>query len=546
MVQYAKIRNFKMLGLVACIAKNVYSYKEVYICHFFDDAPKNIAFYIGNMKIRILIGLLLLFINVNVGVASSAFLNQGEKTSSLIVGEGIHQIDLAKVKLINYYPSNNAWAYMWSRWDIKKIRNDFKRMSYYGFNTVRIIVHPSVFGYPTPKKEMIYRLLKVVNTANDNGLKVQLTFFDLFSDYADINGSKKWLKKIILNFTNNNVSFIELQNEMKFTDSNQIAWATQLVDYIRNLTKIPLTISVIASNDTKSLLALVNVFKSKPLDFYTIHTGGCCFYAIWKEALEIVKPMPLFIGEVPFSTYIPSRNSSVSNHSIYTEAYQEQYFRAVFYASKSLGLPNPAPWVFSDFELGAIPPSISAGRRKKEYFFGIFRKDNTEKPVASMIRGYYLSGFIDMEFNNGFEEGGDLPLNWRSYLTRLGDFARDTQVFHSGSASARLSNTTESAFGVPSFVTAPVKFIEPNRRYSLKAWGKGYDLTGINNIALAWFDKNSTYILSNSSPPLPRGNSDWMLLELKAVAPTNAAYVQIHLKSQNNNGIVWYDDVTFD
>ena len=77
-------------------------------------------------------------------------------------------------------------------------------------------------------------------------------------------------------------------------------------------------------------------------------------------------------------------------------------------------------------------------------------------------------------------------------------------------------------------------------------YARGADATGQTRIALAWFDSNSRFLGNNGSFLMANGTSDWQLLTLLAVAPRDAAYVQVHLVSTDNSGTVWFDDVTFD
>jgi hypothetical protein len=63
-------------------------------------------------------------------------------------------------------------------------------------------------------------------------------------------------------------------------------------------------------------------------------------------------------------------------------------------------------------------------------------------------------------------------------------------------------------------------------------------------LTLSWFDTANQYLGQDSSPPLPTGNTDWTPLAAQGQPPANAAAVEIHLKSGNNGGTVWFDDVT--
>ena len=60
---------------------------------------------------------------------------------------------------------------------------------------------------------------------------------------------------------------------------------------------------------------------------------------------------------------------------------------------------------------------------------------------------------------------------------------------------------------------------------------------------MSWFDINGAWIGQNLSNRLPTGNSSWTKLVVETVAPAGAASVQLHLRSGDNTGTVWFDGV---
>ncbi len=101
------------------------------------------------------------------------------------------------LKEVNYYPAAGGWTYMWSRFDPAAIDRDFARIRALGGNTVRIIVQPSVFGFPIVRPVMANRLFEVIGLAAKHSLRVQLTLFDWWSRYTDIHGSKEWVSSLL-------------------------------------------------------------------------------------------------------------------------------------------------------------------------------------------------------------------------------------------------------------------------------------------------------------------------------------------------------------
>jgi hypothetical protein len=321
-----------------------------------------------------------------------------------------------------------------------------------------------------------------------------------------------------------------------------------MVPYVRDIVgSIPITISVSGTAGVAGLGQLVAA--GIPLDFYNLHYYGTAglAYRTFQDARIAVGSAPLFVGETGYSTSTIGKNSEHYRDAAWWEAYQDQYFRTVGYAARAAALPPPAPWILSDIKPGAMPPSKAASN-PAEYSFGLYRTDGTPKPAAAAIRTIFAGDPIDMSFNNGFEDTSPPgpPRLWSLWQSHFASFATDRDEHYSGAASARISHSSASKVGVPSFYLSPVKYIEPGQNYMASVWSKGRDATGATHIALAWFDANGKYLSTDASPRLPPGTTDWTQLNVTARAPTDAAYVQIHLVSANNQGTAWFDDVAFE
>src|SRR5580700_6368423 len=103
---------------------------------------------------------------------------------------------LANMRGMNYYPSNDAWSYMWTNWSEASFNSDMAKIAGMGANSVRIIVPANTFGYPVPNPVMLSELQQAINTAHANGLTVDLTLFDQWDNYTDITGSETWANDV--------------------------------------------------------------------------------------------------------------------------------------------------------------------------------------------------------------------------------------------------------------------------------------------------------------------------------------------------------------
>ncbi len=457
---------------------------------------------------------------------------------------------LANTKEVNYYPAQNGWTYMWTRSDPATINADFAKISSQGFNTVRIIAQavPGAFTYPQPTSAELSQLAQVITMASSHNLKVHLTLFDFWSQYTDDVGSQQWIDAIVKPLAGDpRVSIIELQNEIDPYNTAAMQWAQGAIPYIKSISGgIPVTIS---EYGVDRMQALVNNLASTPPDFYSYHaysTNGLLYSDI-SRVKTIVGGTPLFIGEAGYST--SSQNAQtpagLATNQTSQEAFQEYTYRNLVNTTRTLSLPFPSPWVYSDFSSTAIPYTTTPD----QYNFGMNRLDGTAKPVVASYQSLLGGAAVDTSFNNGFEKGdGQLPTLWRIYqnasLGFTATFARDGTVSHSGSASASIAQSTQSTSGQASFYLNPLLPTIPGKTYTFSGWVKGSGVTGSNGLSIAWFDNNGAYLTQSFSSNAPTGTYNWTQLGLSSVAPANAAKYEIHLNSAANSGKIWFDDIT--
>ena len=456
---------------------------------------------------------------------------------------------LSNTRLVSYYPAGAGWWSMWTAWNPTQVDADFGRLQSLGFNTVRIIVLPFAFDFPNPQPLMLSRLSEAVGLAAKHGLRVQLTLFDGFHNWSNIAGSKTWLESVLGPYASDSrIAFVELRNELDPTDPAAVSWASQLLPYAHSIAPaLPMTISTSDEGDGIAAIKQIKDELGPALDFLDFHYYGKAARAttVFKKAQAIAAGMPLYVGETGYSTdpsqaLIPGLPAGTASQ----EAYQDLYFRTIAAAAKRVGLPTPALWVYSDF----TPTGIPGGDASPQYHFGLFRTDGTPKPVTASITTDLIGGKIFCSFNNGFETGVEngLPADWQVEFGNLAQFARDTSVAHTGTASARIRDSAASGASQPAFLITPPSAVIPGDSYRLTAWAQGASAGGTNRINLSWVDDNENWLSTASSQQLPVGNVPWTQLMLQAVAPPGAAYVEIRLESKQNAGTVWFDDVSFD
>ena len=480
-----------------------------------------------------------------VGIPWEASLARASTGTLVQAGTATPMAMLAGLRAIDYYPAQNGWTYLWTRFDAAEIDADFAKIAtFLHANTVRIGAQPSAFGYPRPRPRMLSELSRVITMAASHGLRVQMTLFGFWKRYSDIAGSKLWAHAIVSPYAGDpRIAFIELQNEINPTNATAMTWGQTMLPYLKQIDgAIPVTVSV--TGDPTRLKRLRTALRSKQPDFYDWHYYGFAenAQAAFAKAKALAGSRPLLIGESGRPTSVANGwgPDGLEQTQGAQEAYQDYYLRAVQYAAQQAGLPPVMPWIYSDFTSTAIPFATSAN----QYSFGLYRTDGSAKPAAGSMGSFFAGNPISLDINNGFEQGDALPFLWRIYSASGAQFARDCTVAHSGSCSARISQDT--GIGLPEFVNAPINgHVSPGQVVTASAWVRGQNATGNTKVVLFWYSAGGVQLGWAVSDSLPTGTTSWMQLTATGTAPAGADHTEIALQSGQNTGTVWFDDVTY-
>ena len=458
-----------------------------------------------------------------------------------------------ELRVVSYYPADAGWTLMWEQWRPERMAADFARLRGLNANTVRLVVFPEQFGYPVPTERYADRLAQAVELAAAAGLHVQLTLFDWWFEYADRIGSRRWLRALLAPYVADaRVAFVELRNELDPADAAAVAWARELVPWLRGyLRGIPVTLSVATTDSVGGLRALARGLgpRSRP-DFFTAHYftgGGELAASVFRELRQAAAPTPLWIGELGYPT-----SSTVSGYSALPrtgssqEAAQSHFLKTAFEAARRLGLPPPGIWILDDFAADAIPPSdVSA--REPEYSFGLFRADGSPKLAADTVRRLFGRG-LDLGFNGGFEQevssddGSQRPAMWTAIGLDGMAVERDTNVARTGDVSVRLRSTAP-AYGQLS--VAPIETaVREGACAEAAVWSRGSAEAGRVRLVIGWFDASSRRVALGSAR-LPLEGERWARARVRACPPRGAVYARIVVEAVGLKGDAWVDDVTF-
>ena len=462
-------------------------------------------------------------------------------------GSAVRQANAAQVahsmRLVNYYPSGSPWERMWTEWDASTLDADLHRIADIGAGMVRLIVFPSAFGFPTTAPRMRDRLETALDIASRHGLRVQLTLFDYWGDYGDLEGSRTWTTSLLSGSVDDpRIAVVEIRNEIDPADPQAMAWARDQIRLLHDLRPTtPVTVSTSGRLGVGGLARLGEALAGEPPDLYSLHYYGDpgLAYSAFRRAAATVAPAPLVVGEAGLSSRPGGRGSPGRARD---EADQAAWYRVVQIAAREAGLAPPAPWTLYDFRRRGVPEDLPDA----EVGFGLLRTDGTPKPALAVVSAAFAGTLTAQPFNGRFsllvgEDSAAGWIPWRS--TGSARIARGEGV--SGDNALVFSRTRTQRGGVTSWYTVPAQPVRSGSTWTVSVQARGVDATGVNDVTLSWFDRDGRWLSNTSSPPLPPGGRGWHWLIARGSPPAGAVAVQVHLRSGGNTGSAVFSRVSW-
>ena len=456
------------------------------------------------------------------------------------------------LKVVSYFRVDAGWTELWSDWRPDRVAADLGRLASLRADTVRAIVEPGLFGYPHPSATYTTRLREFVSLAARRGLRVQLTLFDWWYEWADLRGSKTWARELLAPYAGDRrIASVELKNELVLKP-HTIAWARTMLPFVRSVTgpATPVTLSVSGTDPVRQLARLKRGLGRVRPDVFDIHYyggGGELAYDVLTRAKAVAAPTPLRLGETGYPTTTAlSGYGGVPRSPSAQEAAQAHFLASLAWAARAAGLPPPGVWVLDDLRPAAVPDRTVVDT-DPELHYGLFRTDGSAKPAAAVVRAAF-SGTPPLAFNAGFEDaavadaGDAVPAQWSMQGEQV-VFAVDRAVASEGEASVRIA---PSAAGSGSLsITPPNGGLRGGERVALSAWARRADAGGRVFAVVEWFDGARRLLGRAASEPLPTSSITWRRLHVVARAPRRARYLRIDLVALRVTSLVWFDDVAF-
>ena len=150
---------------------------------------------------------------------------------------------------INYYPANSNWSQFWSQFQIDLIEKDFALIKTLNANGVRIFLTEADFK-SSNSSQNFDNLVKLLDVARSNSLRVIVTLFDLKSDYErrTLAENVRFIKKLnkVLEPHDFDIIF-DLKNEVDLDfenhDKDKVKfWLKSLLYFVGIESDVPVTI----------------------------------------------------------------------------------------------------------------------------------------------------------------------------------------------------------------------------------------------------------------------------------------------------------------
>ncbi len=182
-----------------------------------------------------------------------------------------------------------------------------------------------------------------------------------------------------------------------------------------------------------------------------------------------------------------------------------------------------------------------------EAFFADASRPTDPRAGAAAYADFIGRYLPDPSFESDPEIDVPPSLRWRKMWepNGPGTVTWDTQMGRSGNASMRIENTY---FGADRYTSAGIRgpllpVITGPDVLKFSAWVRTENATGLTLLAINWLDANETRVKLTKGRVRLAGTRDWTELVIVDMPPEGAQYAQLEMRSIENIGIAWLDDV---
>jgi hypothetical protein len=287
------------------------------------------------------------------------------------------------IKGINYYPQATPWNMYGEQFNSEIISKDFKIIKDSGLNAIRIFVPYEAFGKAHVNLKNLDQLKKTLDIANENNLKVIVTLFDFYGDYAVLNWTlnQRHAETIVSQLKKHPALLAwDIKNEPNLDFNNRgesliTAWLSHMIDLVKSIdTTHPVTIGW---SNTESASILKN-----QIDFVSFHYYEALdnLEVEYKNLKSEIPNKPIVITEFGLSSYKglwnPLGNSEQDQANYYKQA------QSIF-SKNNISFMS---WTLYDFT--KIPKEVVGRlpwRKRTQEHFGFINQNGETKPAFQYI-----------------------------------------------------------------------------------------------------------------------------------------------------------------
>ena len=282
---------------------------------------------------------------------------------------------------VNYYPAATPWRDFWPAFDEDVIAQDFARISDLGGTAVRVFLTTDYFADVNTQQVALDRLTTLLLLAEDAGLQVMPTLFDLkptfdpagwAQDYATLQAVLPVLA------ASPAVTIVDLKNEpdLDFAAHGRpqiLAWLMTMATLARaEAPELALTIGWSSADVALELAEILDVVSYH--DYADLSTATARL-----EAVQAATDLPVMVTEIGVTSYDMALGlpSSLAGQAHDLAARLEAL-------EKAEGL---FVWTLYDFpNVDATAVGGSPWVKRLQARFGLFTADGTAKPAVEVVR----------------------------------------------------------------------------------------------------------------------------------------------------------------
>jgi len=287
------------------------------------------------------------------------------------------------IKGINYYPKASPWDMFGDKFSLDVVSKDFKIIKDAGLNTIRIFVPYEDFGKANIDSSKLKKLIRTLNVAESNNLKVIVTLFDFYGDYSvlDWTLNERHAEAIVLKLKDHKALLAwDIKNEPNLDFDSRgkekvMAWLSNMTDFVKSVDTLHAVTIGWSNTESASLL------KNK-VDFVSFH-----YYEDIDKLQEQYKQLktkivnkPIVLGEYGLSSY-----RGIWNPLGNSEQNQAEYHKKVqgIFAKNNISFIS---WTLYDFT--EIPKEVVGRlpwRKRAQEHFGFINQNGETKPAFKYI-----------------------------------------------------------------------------------------------------------------------------------------------------------------